>query len=380
MTLSEGSMMSTETVSRYLQDVARMLGDVDPAYRAEVLAGVHDHLEAALGPVPWREADVRQALDQLGPPEEIAVAALDDGQRQVEVRPAFTARSWVPPVAVTTMAIGLLGTLFLFSNSYGFYPGVNGQEFVSLPEPFSFLRGFLWLLLVPTTWLVIVGALLVTISPLYGTVDRLASWLAVPWTAAVFKLATFTLRATDDCARSSSGSCTGVDSQTARVAMVAALTIAAIGAVLLLIRLSRGRTMSRSGATRWWTATAVALGLLISALPIVLLPLTYREGAYVSHGVEGPVAYPWTFGATLVPVLVIVPVWLLTLVLLIRSPLWTRTTKVIGVALLPALLAAASAVTVAPTSVSPTVLTAGTAVTIAGAAAVALAAEAAPDV
>lgn len=78
MTLSEGSMMSTETVSRYLQDVARMLGDVDPAYRAEVLAGVHDHLEAALGPVPWREADVRQALDQLGPPEEIAVAALDD--------------------------------------------------------------------------------------------------------------------------------------------------------------------------------------------------------------------------------------------------------------------------------------------------------------
>lgn len=373
MTRSEGSTMSTETVSRYLEDVARMLGEVDPAYRAEVLAGVHDHLGAALGPQPWREAEVLQALDRLGPPEEIAAAALEDGQRQgPKVRPAFMARTWVPPVAVTTMALGLLGVLWFFSRFYAFYPGLDRQVFVSLPEPFSFLRGFLWLLVLPTTWLVIVGALLVTISPLYRTADRLAAWLAVPWSAAIFELATVVLRATDGCARSGSGSCTGVDTETARMAMVAALVIAAIGVLLLLIRLGRGRTMSRRTATRWWTAAAVTLGLLVSALPVVLLPVTYREGTYVSHGADGLVAYPWTFTDTLVPVLVIVPVWILTLVLLVRSPLWKRATKVTCAALLPVLLAVASAVTVAPTTLSPAVLTAGTAVTIAGATAVIL--------
>lgn len=368
--MTGGSPMSTETVFRYLDDVAQMLGEADPAYRAEVLAGVHDHLEAALGPRPWREDDVQQALDQLGPPEEIAEAALIDGQQPVpEPPPASLARAWVPPVAVATLAIGLVGVLWLFSRFYAFYPGMDGQVLVSVPEPFSFLRGFLWLLVLPTTWLVILGALLVTISPLYRTADRLAAWLAVPWSAAVFDLATFTLQATDPCVRTGS-SCTGVDPQTARMAVLAALTVAAIGAVLLLVRLGRGRTMSRRAATRWWTATAVALGLLASALPVVLLPLTFREGTYVSHGVDGFVAYPWTFTDTLMPVLVILPVWIVTLVVLVRSPLWTRATKIIGTALLPALLVAASAVTVAPATLSPAVHTAGTAVSVAGAATV----------
>lgn len=376
MTLSEGSMMPTETVSRYLDDVARMLGEADPAYRAEVLAGVRDHLESALGPAPWHESDVQHALARLGPPEEIAAAALEEGaQPSEEAGPAVMARSWVPPIVVTLMAIGLIGQLLLLSSFNVFVPSPSGGEtFVSYPEPLSFLWSLPVLLLVPPTPLVLVGALLVTISPLYRKVDRLAAWLALPWCAVVFELGAVVIRATDDCARATTGSCTGVDAGTAQAALGGALAIAGIGVLLVLIRLGRVRAMSRSAT--WWTASAVSLGMLVSALPIVLLPLTYREGTYVSFGVDGLVAYPWTLRDTLAPVLVVLPVWIVTAVLLVRSPLWTRPAKVIGVALLPVLLAAATAVTAAPSVLTPEVLTAGAAVTIAGAAMVVLTAAA----
>ncbi len=378
MTPSEGSTISTETVSRYLDDVARMLADADPAYRAEVLAGVHDHLEAALGPAPWRESEVRQVLDQLGPPEEIAAAALEEsGQPHGEAGPVFMARSWVPPVVVTIMAIALFGHLFMLSRFYvftPFLPGSDGEAFVSIPEPLSFLWSLPILLLVPPTPLVLLGALLVTISPLYRRVDRVAAWLVLPWCAVVFELGAVVIRATDDCARAVTGSCTGVDPATGRAALGAALVIAGIGVLLLLVRLGRVRAMAPRATVRWWTATAVALGLLISALPVIFLPLTYREGTYVSLSADGLIAYPWTFADTLAPVLTILPVWILTIVLLVRSPLWRRAAKVIGVALLPVLLAAAAAVTAVPSALSPQVLSAGTVVTIAGTVATALAA------
>lgn len=260
--------------------------------------------------------------------------------------------------------------VFIFSRFVVFYSGLGDEVFVSLAEPWSAVRGLVWLLFFPPTLLVIAGALLVTISPLYRAVDRVTAWLVLPWCAMLFELASMIVRASDACARTGVSTCGGADPVTSRVTQLSVLAVAGISVLLLLIRLGRARSMAAGDVTRWWTATAVALGLLTSALPVVLLPLTYRQGSYVSFGVDGVVAYPGTLGATLMPVLVVLPVWTLTVVLLVRSRVWTAWAKVIGVGLLPLLLAAVVMVTAAPSTLSPDVQTAGTVVAITGAAAV----------
>ncbi len=62
-------------VSSYLDDLARMLTDLDPADRDEVLAGVREHLDATLAEHPDDPAAVDAALLRLGPPERIAAEA-----------------------------------------------------------------------------------------------------------------------------------------------------------------------------------------------------------------------------------------------------------------------------------------------------------------
>lgn len=72
-------MNSSDTrVSGYLDDLARMLGDLDPADRDEVLAGVREHLDATLAEHPDDPAAVDAALLRLGPPEQVASQARAD--------------------------------------------------------------------------------------------------------------------------------------------------------------------------------------------------------------------------------------------------------------------------------------------------------------
>lgn len=360
--------MSTETVSQYLDDVARMLGGVEPGYRVEVLAGVHDHLEAALGPAPWREQEVREVLDDLGPPEEIAAAALEGQAPTSAERPSLLARPWVPPVAVTLVAIGTFVTLFFTIASGPIESAwVGGQTFVSVPEPLSFVWRLPVVALAPPAPLALLGALLVTISPLYRGVDRVAAWLALPWCLALLGLGAFILRAADTGPQAWRISSASVSADTARAGLIAVVLVMCAGLLLLFVRLVRARTTGSSDAGRWWTAAGVVLALLVSALPILLLPLTFREGADASLGAEHPVAHSSALGATLIPVAALLPVWGIAVVVLLRSRLWTRATKLIGVALHPVLLAVALAVTALPASFTPVVTTAGTVVVIAGA-------------
>lgn len=364
---NEGITMSTETVSQYLDDVARMLGGVEPGYRVEVLAGVHDHLEAALGPAPWREQEVREVLDDLGPPEEIAAAALEGQAPTSAERPSLLARPWVPPVAVTLVAIGTFVTLFFTIASGPIESAwVGGQTFVSVPEPLSFVWRLPVVALAPPAPLALLGALLVTISPLYRGVDRLAAWLAWPWCLALLGLGAFILRATDDCGQAMGPTCTGISADTVGAGLIAVVLVASMGMLLLVVRLGRVRAMGSSDAGRWWTAAGVVLALLVSALPILLLPLTYREGADVALGAEHPIAHSWTLGAAVIPVAALLPVWAIAVVVLLRSQLWTRSTKVIGVVLHPVLLGVALAVTALPVAFTPAVTTAGTIVVITG--------------
>ncbi len=365
MTRDDARTTADGAATQYLDDVARMLGDTDPAYRAEVLAGVHDHLAAALGPAPWPEARVRTELDRLGPPEEIASAALEDtGVTAQPPRRPRLAGAWVPPVVVTLLAVGVLATLYVLGSISGYVvPGTSGAAFS--PGPLHFVGTLPLLLLLPPAPLVLVGALLVTVSPLYRTADRVAAWLVLPWCAAVLELGGLVVRAVDDCS-AATGGCTGLGPGTVRAALLGALAVAVLGVVLLLVRLARVARMGARAAGGWWTATAAALGLLVSALPVVLLPLAYRENSYVSRSLGGLVARPGTLGDTLGPVLVVTPVWVVAVFLLVRSPLWGRPAKALALALVPALLGAMVVVAVTPPAYTPSVLrTVDTAVLIA---------------
>lgn len=103
-----------QLVAGYLDDLSRMLGDLDPADRAEVLAGVREHVEASLAGRPGAgEADIRAVLAELGPPDAVAREAYADRpHRGAAATPAapvpLTSRPWAP------VAVALLNTLGLF--------------------------------------------------------------------------------------------------------------------------------------------------------------------------------------------------------------------------------------------------------------------------
>jgi len=66
---------SDTRVATYLDDLARMLSDLDPGERDEVLAGIREHLDAQIGSGDGGDAAVQAALLRLGPPERVAAEA-----------------------------------------------------------------------------------------------------------------------------------------------------------------------------------------------------------------------------------------------------------------------------------------------------------------
>ena len=98
-----------QAVTRYLDDLGRMLAPAPPAQRAEVLGQVREHLDEAfaeLGPEVG-EQQARQVLAQVGPAADIASAALPD------TAPAtpMLARSWLPWLVVGLVALSLVPIL-----------------------------------------------------------------------------------------------------------------------------------------------------------------------------------------------------------------------------------------------------------------------------
>lgn len=75
-----------------------------------------------------------------------------------EAPPPLLARAWLPTVAVVLLALGLAGLLLVSSQGFAFIPGAAQQEFVSVPDPASYLSPiYLMLLLVPPIPLALVG-------------------------------------------------------------------------------------------------------------------------------------------------------------------------------------------------------------------------------
>jgi uncharacterized membrane protein len=93
-------------VTRYLDDLGRMLSPAPPAQRAEVLGQVREHLDEAfaeLGPQIGEE-QARRVLADLGPAADIASAALPDTTPPTPM----LARSSVPWLVLGLVALSFI--------------------------------------------------------------------------------------------------------------------------------------------------------------------------------------------------------------------------------------------------------------------------------
>ncbi|MCK0112193.1 hypothetical protein MWU75_08595 [Ornithinimicrobium sp. F0845] len=113
-------------VNQYLDDLARMLDHLPPGDRAELLAGVREHIEAGLAERPGAtDSDVSQVLAELGPPEAVAREAYEEGWGSAQqanpyaghspqpapARVPISDRAWVPVVVALLQVLALLGVL-----------------------------------------------------------------------------------------------------------------------------------------------------------------------------------------------------------------------------------------------------------------------------
>lgn len=93
-------------VGRWVRDLERLLHGIDPGERAEVLAGLREHLDGSL-PADASDEDVRRVLTDLGSPQAVADEAYAECRTSSD---APEPRRWL---GVTACAINALGIAFL---------------------------------------------------------------------------------------------------------------------------------------------------------------------------------------------------------------------------------------------------------------------------
>ncbi len=185
------------SVTAYLDELTRLLREAEPQDRAEVLAGVRDHLEAALAEPPKpTDADIQEVLSRLGPPEDVAREALGNASQKGSATP-WHSRGWVPLTVVVLQLLALLLGLLvgvatmkwtsLHSTSLDVQPAVEFDLFqVLLAAPVTLLAGGLpWLLMLGlvlpsrlwTTREKTTHALLLPLSGLVATATPAVAWL-----------------------------------------------------------------------------------------------------------------------------------------------------------------------------------------------------------
>jgi len=179
-------------IAAYLEELERLLGGIDPGERAEVMSGVREHLDGALGTtVRVSDDEVRDALVELGPPQLVADEAYAGRQPRPAARPApapTMARPWVPVVVAVLTAIGLLLTILVItttagvgssSSSSGDGTGATITTQTTAELTASPLLGSLAALLTTLPlWATV--AVLVGISPLWVRREKLVAALLVP--------------------------------------------------------------------------------------------------------------------------------------------------------------------------------------------------------
>jgi len=101
---------SSPLVADYLARLDLLLGGIDPAERQDVLAGVSEHLEAALAATDGSEAATRGVLAELGSPEAVAEEAYAGRPPAATFRAPTSVldRAWLPIVVVVLQTIALV--------------------------------------------------------------------------------------------------------------------------------------------------------------------------------------------------------------------------------------------------------------------------------
>ncbi|MGV8978246.1 MAG: HAAS signaling domain-containing protein [Cellulomonas sp.] len=222
---------SAHLVTRYLDELDHLLTHADPDERADVLASVREHIEAALAEqtAQGRTPDVAVVLAGLGSPEQVAgeVRGRAPGDIGWVGTPGVVAlgaqggaaglsAAWVPPVACLLLLIGGLGGFLIF-------PLV------------------LWL----------GGAILLVASPLWRTREKILGVVLSPVGGLVALVATVafvlpvctTMVDGNGTVESQSGSCgTGVHvAAWVGLSLLALLVVFAIGYVVVLWRRGAAR-------------------------------------------------------------------------------------------------------------------------------------------
>lgn len=219
-----------QRVDRYLAELAGALGALPESERDDVVAGVREHIEAALtGRSPVTDADVDEVLRALGDPLAIAAEATGDdsgssGPRGVTTeagprRIPLTSRASLPTLVVLLLVAAPLVLMF-FAALGGF-----------LLLPFALIAG--WALL----WL----------SPLWTVGEKVAGTFLLPGLGVVVPSFTFLVSGeTEVCSSTGSGDRTSSESCTTAGdailtplgawLVIGVLAVAAVTTAVVLIR------------------------------------------------------------------------------------------------------------------------------------------------
>ena len=178
-------------VHRYLDDLRKATRDLPRARQRELLAEIEEHL-AETAPPGASQAQVREALDRLGDPQQIAEAE-HERRRSSQLQPGW--REWlaIPMLLVGGIALLGVGTLL----------GTPGR--IALP-------GIGWL----------AGVLLLWLSKIWTVRDKLLGTLVVPGGLLPVAYLTLTSVSVETCTTGAQGvqHCTGGISTPARVALI----------------------------------------------------------------------------------------------------------------------------------------------------------------
>lgn len=186
-------------VAAYLEELDGLLAGIEPRERADVMLGVREHLDGALGATGGTDQEVREALAELGPPQLVANEAYAGRQPATAATPGPTpvmARSWVPVVVAVLTAVALLMAVFIVSSmgsvvssssSSSDANGVITQEQTSEVLAGSPLIGSLAALMTTLPlWATV--AVLVGVSPLWVRREKVIAILLIPAAALLLGL------------------------------------------------------------------------------------------------------------------------------------------------------------------------------------------------
>ncbi|MGB3687530.1 MAG: hypothetical protein WA991_17095 [Ornithinimicrobium sp.] len=179
----------------YEQDLSRLLIDLDPEERAEVLAGVREHVNASMAERPNAgSADLQAVLAELGPAEVVAQEAyaghrpLDSSARHAPA-PAL-ARSWVLVVVALLQALGLFLVVVAVMGSFSYAtmegPNATGGVTRSVENTSGMLPMVVGLVVMLPMWIPVV--VLTGISALWDRRQKTTHILLLPAVALLVAL------------------------------------------------------------------------------------------------------------------------------------------------------------------------------------------------